>query len=154
MWVDSIANNDVNNFMGVKMKKEDKKLIISMIGIIIIACILFACLTYFSNNISLADNNPFPEMRACEEQYTKEGMLYSVEYIEGGYQNRYTLIVISNSQMRFKDWDNKRFKPLEGQNIEMVYYSNYQTSEYYLNCLDHERFGYDIVLKPLTYKNG
>ena len=96
------------------------------------------------------DENPFDRMRECENQYSISGYLLSVDYIDGGYQNRYTLIIIDDTQMNFKDWDYKRFKPYEGQDIEMVYYSNCETSEYYLNCVDNDRFGYDMVMKPLT----
>jgi len=135
------------------MKKEDKKLIISMIVIIIIACIFFTCLTYFNNNISLADYNPFPEMRKCEERHEMNGILYAVDFVDCGYNCDYTLIVFNDNDYHFKSWDYADFKKYEGQKINIVYFSNCQTSEYYLDALRYDWID-EGGIKPFSYKNG
>jgi len=128
---------------------ENKMIIICIIVLIINTYFLFNPQILGSVFYSDFNVNPFDEMRACEERYEMNGTLISVDYVDCGYNCDYTLVVINSRSYNFKDWDYANLKTYEGQDVEIIYFSNCQTGEYYLDCLNNEMFGWENGIKNL-----
>ena len=80
------------------------------------------------------DNNPFDDMRECEEQHNLSGIITHVEYVDW----KHCKLIMNQYSYNFKGWDYADLKSYEGQQVNITCFTNCWDGLYYLDALNYE----------------